>query len=57
VLTDATRDFMGTVFRREDAQTPEAAAEPIADLALLPPGTEQPYAELVDHGRVIAFGD
>lgn len=56
-LTDATRDFMGTVFRREHAQTPEAAAKHIADLALLASATAGPYGELVERGRVIAFGD
>jgi NAD(P)-dependent dehydrogenase (short-subunit alcohol dehydrogenase family) len=57
VLTDATRDFMGTVFKVEDAQTPDAAAEHLADLALLPPGTDTPYGELVEQGRIIPFGD
>ena len=32
-LTDATRDFMGTVFKFEDAQSPDQAAEPILWLA------------------------
>lgn len=56
-LTEATRDFMGTVFRIKDAQTPEQAAEPLAWLATLPPGTTEPYGELVEHRRVIRFGD
>jgi NAD(P)-dependent dehydrogenase (short-subunit alcohol dehydrogenase family) len=56
-LTDATRDFMGTVFKPEEAQTPEQAAGPILWLATLPAGTTRPYGELVDHRRVIPFGD
>lgn len=56
-LTDATREFMGSVFRLEDAQTPEIAAEYLADLVMLPPGTQAPYAELVEQGKVIPFGD
>ena len=56
-LTDATRDFMGTVFRAEDAQTPEDAAKGLLDLATLPDGTTEPFAELVEKGRVIPFGD
>ena len=56
-LTDATRDFMGTVFKPEDAQTPEQAALGLAQLALLPAGTAEPYGELVRHGKVLRFGD
>jgi NAD(P)-dependent dehydrogenase (short-subunit alcohol dehydrogenase family) len=56
-LTDATRGFMGSVFRPEQAQTPDAAAESLAWLATLPPGTQQPYGELVEHRRVIPYGD
>lgn len=56
-LTDATRDFMGTVFRAEDAQTPEDAAQGLLDLATLPAGATAPFAELVEKGRVIPFGD
>jgi len=56
-LTDATRDFMGTVFRAEDSQTPEDAAKGLLDLATLPDGTTEPFAELVEKGRVIPFGD
>lgn len=56
-LTDATRGFMGTVFRQEDAQTPDEAAGPLAWLATLPEGTREPYGELVEHRRVIPFGD
>jgi NAD(P)-dependent dehydrogenase (short-subunit alcohol dehydrogenase family) len=55
--TDATRDFMGTAFDPEQAQTPQEAAEPIAWLATLPPGTAEPYGELVQGCRVIPFGD
>jgi NAD(P)-dependent dehydrogenase (short-subunit alcohol dehydrogenase family) len=56
-LTDATRDFMGTVFKVEEAQMPEEAAEPLRWLATLPAGTVAPYGELVERGRVIPFGD
>lgn len=56
-LTDATRDFMGTVFKPEDAQTPEQAARSLLWLATLPAGTAAPQGELVEHRRVIAFGD
>ncbi len=56
-LTDATRDFMGTVFKPEDAQTPEQAALGLAQLATLPAGTSEPYGELVRHGKVLRFGD
>ena len=56
-LTDATRGFMGTVFRKEDAQTPEEAAKALLDLATLPSGATAPYGELVEKGRIIPFGD
>lgn len=56
-LTDATRDFMGTVFKPEEAQTPDQAAGALLWLATLPAGTSAPYGELVEHRRVIAFGD
>ena len=56
-LTDATRDFMGTVFRAEDAQTPEVAAKGLLHLATLPDGTTEPFAELVEKGRIVPFGD
>ncbi len=56
-LTDATRDFMGTVFREDEAQTPAQAAQGLLWLAALAPGTEEPFAELVQFRKVIAFGD
>ncbi|XHS78559.1 SDR family NAD(P)-dependent oxidoreductase [Burkholderiaceae bacterium UC74_6] len=56
-LTDATRGFMGSVFRPEDAQTPDEAAVSLAWLATLAPGASAPYGELVEHRRVIPFGD
>ena len=56
-LTDATRDFMGTVFKPEEAQSPDQAAEAILWLATLPAGTTAPYGELVEHRRVLPFGD
>ena len=56
-LTKAARGFMETVFRPEEAQTPEEAADPIAWLATLPPGTAEPYGELVERRSVIPCGD
>lgn len=56
-MTDAVRPFMGTVFKPEDAQTPDVAAIDVVWLATLPPGTEVPFAELVQHRRVLPFGD
>ena len=56
-LTDATRDFMGTVFKPEEAQSPEQAARALLWLATLPAGTTDPYGQLVEHRRVIPFGD
>ncbi|MGI8741697.1 MAG: SDR family NAD(P)-dependent oxidoreductase [Bryobacteraceae bacterium] len=56
-LTDATREFMGTVFKLEDAQTPEKAAVDLHWLATLPDGTAEPFGELVRHRGVIPFGD
>jgi carbonyl reductase 1 len=54
-LTDATRNFMGTVFKLEDAQSPDQAAQSIRWLATLPTGVASPDGELVEHRRVIAF--
>ncbi|MEM1436449.1 MAG: SDR family NAD(P)-dependent oxidoreductase [Pseudomonadota bacterium] len=56
-LTDATRPYMGTVFREEDAQTPEVAAREL--LQMLKPGAMEPapYGELIQHGKVLNFGD
>jgi hypothetical protein len=48
---------MGTVFKPEEAQTPEQAAGALLWLATLPADTTAPYGELVEHRRVIAFGD
>jgi len=56
-LTEATRDFMGTVFKREDAQTPEEAALGLHWLATLPDGSSEPFGELVENRHVIPFGD
>ena len=56
-LTDATRDYMGTVFRPEDAQTPQEAAAGLLRWLTLPAGSTEPYAELVQHGVVLPFGD
>lgn len=57
VLTDATRGFMGTVFRQQDAQTPEEAAASLLQLVTLPSEATSPFGELVENGRVIPFGD
>ena len=56
-LTDATKDFMDTVFRGVTPQTPDEAAKDLLWLITLPPGTSAPYAELVQHRRVLTFGD
>ncbi len=56
-LTDATRDLMDTVFKGRTAQTPEQAAVDLAWLLTLPPGTAEPYGELVQHRKVLPFGD
>ncbi len=56
-LTDATRDFMGAVFARADAQTPAEAARDLHWLATLPDGTAEPFGELVGSRQVIPFGD
>jgi carbonyl reductase 1 len=56
-LTDATRGLMDTVFKGREAQTPEQAAEDLLWLATLPPGTSEPYGELVQHRQVLPFGD
>jgi carbonyl reductase 1 len=56
-LTDATRDFMGTAFKAQDAQTPEEAARDLLWLATLPDSVRKPYGELARHRAVIAFGD
>jgi len=55
--TDATRDFLDTVFRGRTPQTPDEAAVDLLWLARLPAGTAAPYAELVQHRRVLPFGD
>jgi carbonyl reductase 1 len=55
--TDATKGFIGTVFREEDAQSPQDAAEPIVWLATLSAGATEPYGELVERRRVVPFGD
>ena len=55
--TDATRDLMQTVFKGRTAQTVEDAARGLLPLLTLPPGSTEPYGELVRHGKVIAFGD
>lgn len=56
-LTDATRDFMGTVFKEDEAQSPEVAAAGL--LKILDTGVDapRPHGELIQHGRVIPFGD
>ncbi len=56
-LTDATRDILETRFKGRKAQTPEEAAAGLLWLATLPPGTTEPYAELVQQRKVLPFGD
>ena len=56
-LTDATRDFMDTVFKGRTAQTPDEAAIDLLWLATLPAGSAAPYAELIQHRQVLPFGD
>ncbi len=56
-LTDATRDFMDTVFKGQEVQTPEQAADDVLWLATLPAGTDAPYGELVQHRKIIPYGD
>ena len=56
-LTDATRDFMGTVFKREDAQTPEEAAHGLMHLLTVDGIGSQVHGELIQHGKVIPFND
>ncbi len=55
-LTDATRDFMGTVFKRKDAQAHEEAARDLHWLPTLPDGAAEPSGELVGYRRVIPLG-
>ena len=56
-LTDATRDFMGTVFQEADAQSPEEAADGLMQLLVANEYRAQPHGELIQHGKVIQFGD
>jgi NAD(P)-dependent dehydrogenase (short-subunit alcohol dehydrogenase family) len=56
-LTDATRDILETRFKGRAAQTPAEAAAGLLWLATLPPGTTEPYAQLVQQRRVLPFGD
>jgi carbonyl reductase 1 len=56
-LTDATRHLMDSVFKGRTAQTPDEAARDLLWLVMLPPGTAAPYGELVQHRRVLPFGD
>ena len=55
-LTDATREFMGTVFREEEAQTPEEAAKGLIKL-FSNKNNRSMHGELVQHGEMIPFGD
>ena len=54
-LTDATREFMGTVFKREDAQTPEEAADGLMGLLIEDGIGSRVNGELVQHGKIIPF--
>lgn len=55
-LTDATREFMGTVFKEEEAQTPEEAAIGLMKL-ITSKNNHSVHGQLVQHGKVIPFGD
>jgi carbonyl reductase 1 len=50
--TDASRPWFADM---SQAQTPEDAAEDVLWLATLPPGTTEPYGELVQHKIVLPF--
>ncbi len=54
-LTDATREYMGTVFREEDAQTPEEAALGLLRLLDNEVNVDGYCGELVQQGRVLPF--
>lgn len=56
-LTDATREFMGTVFKEEDAQSPETAARGLMQILKETDSNQRPNGELIQHGKVIPFGD
>jgi carbonyl reductase 1 len=56
-VTDATKDFLDTVFKGRKAQTPDEAAVDLLWLITVPVGTASPYGELVQHRRVLPFGD
>ncbi len=56
-LTDATREYMGTVFKAEDAQTPEAAAAGLMKMLAPSDAACRPNGELIQHGEIIPFGD
>ena len=56
-LTEATAGLMDNVFKGRKAQTPAEAAAHIVWLATLPPGTSEPYGELVQQRRVLPYGD
>ena len=49
--------YTGTVFNKEDAQSPAMAAVDVFWLATLPAGGAQPYGELVQKRRVLTYGD
>jgi carbonyl reductase 1 len=56
-LTEATAPFMDTVFKGRAAQTPDEAAAHVVWLLTLPPGTTEPYGELVQQRKVLPYGD
>lgn len=56
-LTDATVELMDNVFKGRKAQTPDEAASHLLWLLTLPPGTVQPFGELVQQRNVLPFGD
>ena len=56
-LTDATKDFMGTVFNEADAQSPDAAARGLMWFLSSEFCSAHPHGELIQHGKIIEFGD
>jgi carbonyl reductase 1 len=54
-LTDATREFMGTVFKESEAQSPKEAAVGLMALLDGPSRGFKPYGKLVQQGKVVPF--
>jgi carbonyl reductase 1 len=54
VDTEASRPWFRDMSR---ARSPDAAAVDVVTLATLPPGTAEPYGELVRYGKVLPFAE